>query len=119
MGPLGPLPWKVMGHILKSWDNDTGPTMNLRILFSRIALKYIFTYIIKRWSDFAILQGFCFCKTSHMQIFAKTKPAYAKFRENKTLTKISELTVLHVRSSEGLDSAPDNFDCHQFGYWSQ
>ena len=22
MGPLGPLPWKVMGHILKSWDND-------------------------------------------------------------------------------------------------
>ena len=23
MGPLGPLPWKVMGHILKSWDNDT------------------------------------------------------------------------------------------------
>ena len=25
MGPLGPLPWKVMGHILKSWDNDLGP----------------------------------------------------------------------------------------------
>ena len=25
MGPLGPLPWKVMGHILKSWDNDPGP----------------------------------------------------------------------------------------------
>ena len=22
MGPLGPLPWKDMGHILKSWDND-------------------------------------------------------------------------------------------------
>ena len=22
MGPLGPLPWKVMGQILKSWDND-------------------------------------------------------------------------------------------------
>ena len=25
MGSLGPLPWKVMGHILKSWDNDPGP----------------------------------------------------------------------------------------------
>ena len=25
MGPLAPLPWKVMGHILKSWDNDPGP----------------------------------------------------------------------------------------------
>ena len=25
MGPLGPLPWQVMGHILKSWDNDPGP----------------------------------------------------------------------------------------------
>ena len=25
MGPLGPLPWKVMEHILKSWDNDPGP----------------------------------------------------------------------------------------------
>ena len=25
MGPLGPLPWKVMGHILKSWDNGPGP----------------------------------------------------------------------------------------------
>ena len=25
MGQLGPLPWKVMGHILKSWDNDPGP----------------------------------------------------------------------------------------------
>ena len=25
MGPLGPLPWKVMGHILKSWDNNSGP----------------------------------------------------------------------------------------------
>ena len=25
MGPLGQLPWKVMGHILKSWDNDPGP----------------------------------------------------------------------------------------------
>ena len=22
MGPLGPLPWKVMSHILKFWDND-------------------------------------------------------------------------------------------------
>ena len=21
---MGPLPWKVMGHILKSWDNDLG-----------------------------------------------------------------------------------------------
>ena len=27
MGPLGPLPWKVMGHILKSWDNDPGPPL--------------------------------------------------------------------------------------------
>ena len=25
MGPLGPLPLKVIGHILKSWDNDPGP----------------------------------------------------------------------------------------------
>ena len=25
MGPLGPLSWEVMGHILKSWDNDPGP----------------------------------------------------------------------------------------------
>ena len=25
MGQLGPLPWKVMGHILKSWDNDPVP----------------------------------------------------------------------------------------------
>ena len=25
MGSLGPLPWKVMGHILKSWDNDPCP----------------------------------------------------------------------------------------------
>ena len=25
MGPLGALPWKVMGHILKSWDNDPDP----------------------------------------------------------------------------------------------
>ena len=25
MGPLGPLPWKMMDHILKSWDNDSGP----------------------------------------------------------------------------------------------
>ena len=25
MGPLGPLSWKVMGHILKAWDNDPGP----------------------------------------------------------------------------------------------
>ena len=25
MGPLGPLPWKAMGHFLKSWDNDPGP----------------------------------------------------------------------------------------------
>ena len=30
MGPLGPLPWKVMGHILKSWDNDSRPTINLK-----------------------------------------------------------------------------------------
>ena len=22
---MGPLPWKVMGHILKSWDNDPSP----------------------------------------------------------------------------------------------
>ena len=29
MGPLGPLPWKVMGHILKSLDNDPGP-LNLK-----------------------------------------------------------------------------------------
>ena len=21
---IGPLPWKVMGHILKLWDNDPG-----------------------------------------------------------------------------------------------
>ena len=27
---MGPLPWKVMGHILKSWDNDPGPTINLK-----------------------------------------------------------------------------------------
>ena len=25
MGSLGSLPWKVIGHILKSWDNDLGP----------------------------------------------------------------------------------------------
>ena len=25
MGPVGPLPQKVMGHIFKSWDNDSGP----------------------------------------------------------------------------------------------
>ena len=25
MGPLGPLPWKVVGHILKSWNNGAGP----------------------------------------------------------------------------------------------
>ena len=30
MGPLGPLPWKMMDHILKSWDNDPGPTINLK-----------------------------------------------------------------------------------------
>ena len=24
---MGPLPWKVMGHILKSWDNDPGPPL--------------------------------------------------------------------------------------------
>ena len=32
MGLLGPLPWKVMGHILKSWNNDPGPTINLKDL---------------------------------------------------------------------------------------
>ena len=25
-GPLGPLPCKVISHILKSWDNDPGPS---------------------------------------------------------------------------------------------
>ena len=27
VGPLGPLPLKFMGHILKSWDNDPGPPL--------------------------------------------------------------------------------------------
>ena len=30
MGPLGPLPSEVMGHILKSWDNGLGPSINLK-----------------------------------------------------------------------------------------
>ena len=60
-----------------------------RILFSRIALKHIFstlnsrqgawiTYISKLQCDFSNSWGFF---------------AYAKFRENKTLAKISEFTV--------------------------
>ena len=66
-----------------------------RILFSPIALKGIFatlnfaimayfTDIIKLQIDFAILQEFNFSRNF----------AYAKFRENKTLAKISEFTVV-------------------------
>ena len=40
MSPLGPLPWKVMGHILKSWDNDPGPTINLKACW--IATHFFF-----------------------------------------------------------------------------
>ena len=48
----------------------------------------MFTYINKRQSDFAISRRFYFHETSH--IFAN---AYAKFRENKVIAKISEFTV--------------------------
>ena len=42
------------------------------------------TYIGKRQRDLAISQGYYFHETSH---------TYAKFRENKILTKISEFAV--------------------------
>ena len=41
MGPLGPLPWKVMGHIMKSWDNDPGATTNLKACFISLKLGSI------------------------------------------------------------------------------
>ena len=62
------------------------------ILFSRIVLKDMFAMLkIHNWnmnyllqSDIAMSQGFYFQETSHM-----------KFRENKTLAKISEIKVSH------------------------
>ena len=61
------------------------PEIFVRILFLRIALKDIFvmleiTYISKRLVILAFCEDFIFTK-------------YAKFRENKTLSKISEFTV--------------------------
>ena len=60
------------------------PEFFAKPLFSRTVLKDIFvmlqicdkgrfTYIIKQKSNSAILQGFYFHKTSHMQSFAKIK----------------------------------------------
>ena len=78
---------------------NIGGTVNSEIfagiLFSQIALKDIFTmlkfaswacftYISKLHSDFAILRGFYFHET------------YAKFRENKNLVKISQITVAFI-----------------------
>ena len=79
-----------------------------RILFSRIALKDIFSDVknSQQKQDLAISindrmilpfrEGFIFTKTSH-----------PKFRENKVLTKISEFTVFY-RVGQGLkeSSAP-------------
>ena len=80
---------------LVHFDDHVSLTVNSEIfasiLFSRIVLKDIFamfgihraffTYICKQQNEFSISRGFYFHKT------------YAKFRENKTLAKISEFTV--------------------------
>ena len=45
MHPLGPLPQKVMGHILKSWDNDPGPPLIWRPVFWQISWGMTFSSI--------------------------------------------------------------------------
>ena len=52
-------------------------------------MKARFTYINKRLRDFAISRGF--------YLFSRNL-AYAKFRENKVLAKISKFTVLYFLS---------------------
>ena len=44
MGPLGPLPWKVMCHILKSWDND-----QFVCLF--VLLLYVSSQQLRSWGQ--------------------------------------------------------------------
>ena len=58
-GPLGPLPWKVMGHILKSWDNDPGPPLIRRPVLDMPSIMIIFWLMlficIHVWVDHLIM----------------------------------------------------------------
>ena len=68
--------------------------MFARILFSRVVLKGIFATQKIRDFDMICLHQI---KTKSFHYFARVlfsrNSAYAKFRENKTLAKISEFTV--------------------------
>ena len=55
----------------------------------------IFTYISKRQSDFAILQGLYFHKTSHPRSFAKIKPLQ-KFQIYSMLLLVCVLSIYGV-----------------------
>ena len=45
---MGPLPWKGMGHILKSWDNDSGAhhkSEGLIFYINPAKMKYVYIYL--------------------------------------------------------------------------
>ena len=89
-------------HSVYTIYSDTVNSEIFDTLFSQMALKdiglfatfkirdkgMIYLYISQRQSDLAISRGF---------IFSKLLIAYAKFRENKVLAKISEFTVCAIK----------------------